>query len=166
MAGNRGVWLLPGKPVGHRQFPGGSAVGKVGFLPIRQFSLSCSTRATRSFAAAARRPDPVPMNLDRLEVIRKTIPKNASGVYVIATKDREIVYVGESHSGTLRKTLSRHFQKWKGKTAGPTYSRRTHLVAIVRTRAENAKASQDNLIAELRPRDNTEAKPEWWEFWK
>lgn len=92
----------------------------------------------------------------------------ASGVYLIRQVGflGSIVYVGESHSGRLRETMQRHFQRWKGPTSGPTYGRRTHLVAWVKTRAERAVETQNQLIADLRPRDNSAGKPQWWEIWK
>jgi len=98
----------------------------------------------------------------------RDIPAKSSGVYLIRTLGLlgSVVYVGESHTGSLRRTMLRHFQKWKGPTAGPTYARSKHLVAFVRTKPDKAISSQNDLIVALRPRDNTEGKPEWWEFWK
>jgi hypothetical protein len=46
--------------------------------------------------------------------------KNKSGVYVIRELGlvlKPVLYVGESHTNNLRKTITRHFQKWTGKTA-------------------------------------------------
>jgi hypothetical protein len=56
-----------------------------------------------------------------------------SGVYVIREKGflGDIVYIGESHTGRLKKTLLRHFQKWTGKTKGPTFARSKVEVAII-----------------------------------
>lgn len=78
-----------------------------------------------------------------------------SGAYVIRkASTRETLYVGESHTGRLRKTLLRHFQKWTGKTAGPTYKPDTVEVALRITPPGSAVAAQDNLICRLGPRDN------------
>jgi len=49
--------------------------------------------------------------------------KGKSGVYVIQRKrDGKTLYVGESHTGNLKRTLQRHFWHWSGKTAGVWYS--------------------------------------------
>ena len=97
------------------------------------------------------------------QAIRK-LPAKGSGVYVIKARGflglGEVLYVGESHSGRLKATLSRHFQRWKGKTAGPTYPKES-LVFVHRTKAENAVEVQNAFIAELSPRDNTAGKPTW-----
>lgn len=85
-----------------------------------------------------------------------------SGVYLI--KDREsgrLLYVGESHSGRLKKTLLRHFQAWTGRTAGKKYDRGAVAVAVIMTTPAAAVARQDALILSLRPRDNeTGARPD------
>ena len=96
----------------------------------------------------------------------RSMPPKSSGVYLIGEKSGEVVYVGESHTGSLRRTMLRHFQKWKGPTAGPTYARREHRARFIKTSADNAILIQNELIEELRPRDNTAGKPQWWEFWK
>lgn len=78
--------------------------------------------------------------------------RGKSGVYII--RDREtkaVLYVGESHSGRLKKTLLRHFQAWSGKTAGPTFSRNSVEIAVEVTPDESAVARQNRLIADLRP---------------
>jgi hypothetical protein len=78
-----------------------------------------------------------------------------SGAYVIRDRaSRRVLYVGESHTGRLRKTLLRHFQRWKGQTAGKTYRPGSVEVAIRICPPPAAVAAQDNLIARLRPRDN------------
>ncbi len=78
-----------------------------------------------------------------------------SGVYVIRdARSHRVLYVGESHSGRLRKTLLRHFQKWSGRTAGPTYPPAGVEVALRLTPPPSAVAAQDNLICRLAPRDN------------
>ncbi len=87
-----------------------------------------------------------------------------SGVYVIRQPGlvfSTVLYVGESHSGTLKKTILRHFQKWTGKTAGPTYPRTKVEVAVAPTSAETAVSRQNALIRELSPRDNTVENDPW-----
>jgi len=90
------------------------------------------------------------------------IPAGASGVYVIKGPGMwidEVLYVGESHTGNLRKTLTRHFQRWKGKTAGPTYGRRKVRVAVLQMKNRGkVVAVQNALIKRFSPRDNTAEK--------
>lgn len=82
--------------------------------------------------------------------------KGKSGVYVIRSAvSKKTLYVGESHSGRLYETLTRHFQSWTGRTAGPTYGRGSVLVAVRVTAAGRAVETQNRLICELMPRDNT-----------
>lgn len=81
-----------------------------------------------------------------------------SGVYVIR-RNGKVCYVGESHTGRLKKTLAHHFQTWTGKTAGPTYPRAGSTVAVQVTPASQAVDLQNELIAKHRPCDNTQGKP-------
>lgn len=97
----------------------------------------------------------------------------ASGGYVIAEAEpgarrATVVYVGESHTGNLYATLTRHFQAWRrskawwvgqysrggGETPGYTYDRARCQVAVVLTAADDAIAMQWALIEKLCPRDN------------
>lgn len=78
-----------------------------------------------------------------------------SGVYVIREAGGRVLYVGESHTGRLKKTLLRHFQAWSGKTAGVTYSRGAVEIAVEVTQPGRAVARQNSLICKLQPRDNT-----------
>ena len=87
--------------------------------------------------------------------------RGKSGAYVIAAphwfytdEPGAILYVGESHTGRLYQTCSRHFQQWKGRGAGPTYSRAGVLVGIEVTEATDAITTEARLICELEPRDN------------
>lgn len=80
--------------------------------------------------------------------------KGQSGVYVIRSRDKKTLYVGESHSGRLHDTLTRHFRAWSGRTAGKTYSRGSVEVAIRVTSAGRAVPLQNALIKRLKPRDN------------
>ena len=85
--------------------------------------------------------------------------KRRSGVYVIR-EGEEIVYVGESHTGSLYDTITRHFQSWTGYTAGTRYDRDAVTVAVRTTKARDAIDVQDALIRRLRPRDNYEGNPD------
>ena len=39
--------------------------------------------------------------------------RNLSGAYVIRSKrSHDVLYVGESHTGNLAKTIKRHFHRW------------------------------------------------------
>lgn len=79
-----------------------------------------------------------------------------SGVYVIREREGgRVLYVGESHTGRLKKTLLRHFQSWSGRTAGVTYSRGSVEIAVQVTPPARAVAVQDKTICRLKPRDNT-----------
>jgi len=82
--------------------------------------------------------------------------RGKSGVYVIrSANNKQVLYVGESHTGNLYETLTRHFQSWSGRTAGVTYGRGSVLVAVKVTTAGRAVDTQNRLICELSPRDNT-----------
>ena len=95
-----------------------------------------------------------------------------SGVYILREIQddgtTEIVYVGESHTGRLYQTLTRHFQTWRrakkfwtgqytGRQShdpGLTYDRERITVAVRVLPAARALAEEARLIARLRPRDN------------
>ena len=78
--------------------------------------------------------------------------RGKSGVYIIRDREtKDVLYVGESHTGRLKKTLLRHFQAWSGKTAGPTFSRNSVEIAVEVTSEANAVPRQNKLIADLRP---------------
>lgn len=87
------------------------------------------------------------------------------GVYAI--RDREsgrVLYVGESHSASLAKTITRHFQSWSGPTAGARYDRDAVEVWVRPfPTGEQAVAWQNRLIAQLAPRDNVAGQMTWWE---
>lgn len=100
-----------------------------------------------------------------------------SGVYVIKEVQRdgseEVVYVGESHSGRLYDTLTRHLQTWQrhkrfwrdqfggqGHDPGLTYSRNRVLVAVRVLPPSRAIAEETRLIRKLRPRDNLLKQPD------
>lgn len=87
--------------------------------------------------------------------------RRRNGAYVIRRIGGEVLYVGESHSGRLYETLTRHFQQWSDEfnTAGPTYDRGDVEVAIRITRAAAAVDTQNDLIRRLAPRDNVLGVP-------
>lgn len=97
--------------------------------------------------------------------------KGESGVYVIRQEGKP-VYVGESHSGKLVETLTRHFQRWRrqksfwkggyteGHDPGMTYDRETVEVAVRVTTADEAIEEEARLIARLGPRDNLVGQPD------
>lgn len=86
-----------------------------------------------------------------------------SGVYaIIEDGSREVWYVGESHTGRLYDTITRHFRSWRRddghgerRTGGTTYDRRDVLIAYVVTPAAEAQEIQYEEIQRLQPRDNT-----------
>ena len=74
--------------------------------------------------------------------------KDRNGVYVIRDAlDGDVYYVGESHSGRLYSTLTRHFQFWDGYTAGTTYD-----VRVLRPRPAARRAPCDGSPSARRAR--------------
>jgi hypothetical protein len=79
----------------------------------------------------------------------------ASGVYVIRdARTLDVLYVGESHTGRLYDTLTRHFQVWPGRQSRQTYERTSVDVAIAVVPARAAVSRQNELIERLEPRHN------------
>ena len=87
--------------------------------------------------------------------------KGKSGVYVVRERGflGNVLYVGESHSDRLYSTMLRHFQRWTGPTAGPTFFISKVEVAVIRTPAGKAIDLQNAVIAEYKPRLNVAEKP-------
>lgn len=82
--------------------------------------------------------------------------KGKSGVYLIRNAgSSKVLYVGESHTGNLYETLTRHFQAWSGRTAGATFARGSVRVAVKVTPAGRAVAEQNRLICKFQPSENT-----------
>lgn len=97
--------------------------------------------------------------------------RDKSGVYAIRETGifgPTVVYVGESHSGNLKKTLTRHFQGWSRQKTfweslfggspgdpGRTYSRSGVQVAVWVVPGSEAVQMQFEKIAALKPRDNS-----------
>lgn len=85
-----------------------------------------------------------------------------SGVYVIIERG-QVLYVGESHTGRLFDTITRHFRKWRvdasrdaqgRRRGGTTYNRDRVKVAWVECPAGDAQELQYKAIQRLNPRDN------------
>ncbi len=82
-----------------------------------------------------------------------------SGIYIIYSKQSgKCLYVGESHTNQLKKTILRHFQQWGldyfHTTARATYDRNRVSVFVETTAAADAVEKQNDLICKLLPRDN------------
>src|SRR5690242_14068015 len=89
--------------------------------------------------------------------------RKRSGVYVIRKPGllfQTVLYVGESHTNNLKKTILRHFQKWTGKTAGPTYARTKVELAVISCKSEEAVELQNKVIGQLNPQDNIKGESE------
>ncbi len=102
--------------------------------------------------------------------------KGKSGVYVIRERRANdapvIVYVGQSNTGRLFETLTRHFQTWRrwkgfwkgqyaeGHDPGLTYQRDRMEVAVRVTSPSESIEEEARLIARLRPRDNLIGQPD------
>jgi len=82
----------------------------------------------------------------------------SSGAYVIrAAGSGQILYVGESHTGRLAKTIKRHFYSWKDDPIRRHFRYQPGRVEIAVRLCPPPAASgaQNNLILRLDPRDNT-----------
>lgn len=80
--------------------------------------------------------------------------REKNGVYVIRDAGSGgTLYVGESHTGRLYETLTRHVQRWELPEAH-TYQRARVEVAFRLTDASDAPAMQREYICTLNPRDN------------
>lgn len=86
-----------------------------------------------------------------------------SGIYAIL-EGRSVLYVGESHSGRLYDTITRHFREWRidagndakhRRRGGTTYDRRRVRVVYAITEPDTAQTLQYAEIERLRPRDNS-----------
>lgn len=93
--------------------------------------------------------------------------RNQSGSYVIRSRAGmftrpRCLYVGESHTGNLAKTIKRHFYPWRDDPERQhfVYDRHDVEIAVRLTPPKSAIAAQNNLIRRLSPRDNTFAAVE------
>lgn len=121
-----------------------------GRLPTgrRLFAICCSVSKLSSFRSIRKVNGRFPSWVQALA--------GKSGVYVIkGSVTGRVLYVGESHSGRLQSTLTRHFQRWKGPTAGVTYAPGLVRVSVRVLSAARARAVQEDLIRQMNPRDNT-----------
>lgn len=89
-----------------------------------------------------------------------------SGVYLIRyTEDKRVLYVGESHTGRLYGTLTRHLYAWNGLGSGPSYHP-LHVevaVLIADNPLADPVADQFAYIQKFRPRDNVQdGHTVWW----
>lgn len=89
--------------------------------------------------------------------------RKASGVYGILSGSQWL-YVGESHTGRLYDTITRHFRSWKldprtdgqGRRRGGTeYDRRQVRIVWIETAPDEAEALQYAAIGMYKPRDNS-----------
>lgn len=79
--------------------------------------------------------------------------KGRSGVYAIRHRG-VLVYVGESHTGRIYETMTRHLQHWT-LPSSHAYNRGDCSVAVrVLSDPTEAPAVQAHYICELNPRDN------------
>lgn len=89
--------------------------------------------------------------------------RNQSGAYVIRARENgRTLYVGESHTGNLAKTIKRHFYPWKDSPDRPhhVYQRGRVEIAVRLCPPEAAAGAQFNLIQRLNPRDNGNGRGE------
>lgn len=88
-----------------------------------------------------------------------------SGVYAVldlasfAAGESLVLYVGESHTGRLYDTITRHFRAWKRpdgtrRTGGHHYDRRRVVLTHTVMPADEVPAAQYAEILRLAPRDN------------
>ena len=89
-----------------------------------------------------------------------------NGVYLIRDGEtRTVLYIGESHTGRLYETLSRHLYAWNGKGSGPTYHPDYIEIAVIvaETPLDDPVADQYALIQKHEPRDNVmDGHTLWW----
>lgn len=81
-----------------------------------------------------------------------------NGVYMIRSDGTgELLYIGESHTGRLFYTVTRHMWNWEGRGAGPTYSpSRVQIAVELIDDPHEAIDRQFELIRRLSPRDNVQ----------
>ena len=113
------------------------------------------TRAVNPFKPADWFTAPV---LDARRSYPPQVPPMIHGVYAIADLAGRVLYVGESHTGRLRETLTRHLRRWfKEGQWQPHYDRAAVQIAWRQTpTGEEAQIQEALLIAHYKPRDNTQ----------
>lgn len=159
---------IPGEPLipvdGHREQvrTDAAAMG----ITVRDPSLR--RNATLTYRSVGESGDPYPQWLQRA--------RGKSGVYVIRERDTNdepvIAYVGQSSTGRLYETLTRHLQTWRrwkgfwrgqygaGHDPGLTYDRGSVEVAVKVTASSRALDEEARLIRRLQPRDNVIGQPD------
>lgn len=131
-------------------------------IPLRDPTLPRNAAPKLVYRPVGDPGDPYP---DWIQDIR-----DKSGVYVIRERDADgdpiVVYVGQSSTGRLYETLTRHLQQWRryktfwkdqygeGHDPGLTYDRAAVDVAVKITPASRALDEEARLIRKLKPRDN------------
>lgn len=113
------------------------------------------------FVALGRPGDAYPVTLRVLRGVE------ASGVYVFRSATTgQVLYVGESHTGRLYSTITRHLQGWSRQKRfwdhaefskhdpGVTYRRSSVEAAWLVLASSKAVEAQNRLIRRLRPVDN------------
>jgi hypothetical protein len=109
-----------------------------------------------------------PVSPDRgfADWLRAMRGQGMSGVYLIRdARSREVLYIGESHTGRLYETLTRHLYSWNGRGSGPSYHPSAVDVAIIvaETPLDDPVADQYALIQKLDPPDNQmDGHTLWW----
>jgi hypothetical protein len=92
--------------------------------------------------------------------------RGLNGVYLIRdARTRQVLYIGESHTGRLHETMTRHLWAWNGKGAGPSYRPEFVELAVVvaETPLDDPVADQYALIQEHSPPDNfMDGHTLWW----
>lgn len=102
------------------------------------------------------------------EALQMLCGSRVSGVYAFFAESRgnptsQCLYVGESHTGNLYDTITRHFRRWKldpandslgRRRGGTTYDRNRVYVAWATLPAKDAADVQYLEIQRLQPRDN------------
>lgn len=89
--------------------------------------------------------------------------RRVSGVYAIVRRGSgRVLYIGESHTGRLYDTITRHFRKWRRPKrtrgaqprGGVTYNRAVVSFVVEVTTDQDAQAVQFACIQAFSPRDN------------
>jgi len=92
--------------------------------------------------------------------------RELSGVYLIRdSRSHQILYIGESHTGRLYETMTRHLYSWNGKGAGPSYKPKLVEMAVIvaETPLDDPVADQYALIQQHEPPDNfMDGHTLWW----
>lgn len=96
--------------------------------------------------------------------------RGRSGAYMIRDKSSGVVlYCGESHTGRLYGTLTRHLQEWSGPGSRRSWDPHRVTIAVVLCSPDAAPSLQFMLIQQFRPEENyvlgDGGGPEYAEDW-